>query len=35
MLYQLGVQQDLFGEHWVLIGAWSPALKSKVVPAFQ
>jgi hypothetical protein len=35
MLYQLEVQQDIAGEHWVLTRAWNPALKRKLVPAFQ
>jgi hypothetical protein len=35
MLYQLEVQLDVTGEHQVLTRAWNPALKSKLVPAFQ
>jgi hypothetical protein len=35
MLYQLKVQLDVAGEHRVLIGGRNPALKSKLVPAFQ
>jgi hypothetical protein len=35
VLYQLEVQLDVVGEHRVLIRGWNPALKSKLVPAFQ
>jgi hypothetical protein len=34
-LYQLEVQQDVAGEHRVLIRGQNPAPKSKLVPAFQ
>jgi hypothetical protein len=34
-LYQLEVQLDVAGEHQVLVGGRNPALKSKLVPAFQ
>jgi hypothetical protein len=35
MLYQIEVQLDVASEHRVLIEGQNPALKSKLVPAFQ
>jgi hypothetical protein len=35
MLVELELQQDVFGEHRELTGAWSSTPKSKLVSPFQ